>query len=97
MASHDHFSVHGSYCSGSYRAGSGAAFGDMRQMPHAKPDLENAEFVIFCGTAPANAGNPFKRQGWQLAEGRRDRGLHYVVIDPVIGNSDSLAARERGR
>ncbi|MDJ0391031.1 molybdopterin-dependent oxidoreductase [Roseomonas sp. E05] len=91
------FAVHGAYCSGSYRAGSGAAFGNLRQMPHAKPDLENAEFVIYCGTAPANAGNPFKRQGWQLAKGRRDGGLHYVVIDPVLGNSDSLAARDRGR
>ncbi|TCZ57309.1 molybdopterin dinucleotide binding domain-containing protein [Roseicella aquatilis] len=91
------FVGHGAYCGGSYRSGSGAAFGDLRQMPHAKPDLHNAEFVIFCGTAPANAGNPFKRQGWQLAEGRRDGGLHYVVIDPVLGNSDSLAARDRGR
>lgn len=90
------FTGHGGHCGGSYRSGSGAAFGDVRQMPHAKPDFAHAEFVIFCGTAPANAGNPFKRQGWQLAEGRT-RGLDYVVIDPVLGHSDSLAAKEHGR
>ncbi len=88
---------HGGYCGGSYRSGSGAAFGDVKQMPHAKPDFANAEFVIFCGTAPANAGNPFKRQGWQLAKGRSSGKLNYVVVDPVIGHSDSMAARHRGR
>jgi tetrathionate reductase subunit A len=91
------FVGHGAYCGGSYRSGSGAVFGDVKQMPHAKPDFANAEFVIFCGTAPANAGNPFKRQGWQLARGRTDGKLDYVVVDPVLGHSDSMAARHRGR
>jgi tetrathionate reductase subunit A len=90
------FVGHGGYCGGSYRSGSGASFGDFRQMPHAKPDMANVEFVIFCGTAPANAGNPFKRQGWQLAAGRTGR-LNYVVVDPVLGHSDQLAARDHGR
>lgn len=88
---------HGGYCGGSYRSGSGAAFGNLKQMPHAKPDLANCEFVMFCGTAPANAGNPFKRQGWQLSHGRSSGKLNYVVVDPVLGHSDSMAARHRGR
>lgn len=88
---------HGGYCGGSYRSGSGAAFGNLKQMPHAKPDFANCEFVLFCGTAPANAGNPFKRQGWQLAHGRSAGKLNYVVVDPVIGHSDSMASRHRGR
>jgi len=91
------FVGHSAYCGGSYRSGSGAAFGNLRTMPHAKPDIAHAEFVIFCGTAPANAGNPFKRQAWQLARGRSEGGLEYVVIDPVLGNSDAAAARDRGR
>ncbi|RAI43206.1 molybdopterin dinucleotide binding domain-containing protein [Rhodoplanes roseus] len=91
------FVGHGGYCGGSYRSGSGAAFGDVKQMPHAKPDLAAAEFVIFCGTSPANAGNPFKRQAWQLARGRTDGTLNYVVVDPVLGHSDALAAHHRGR
>ena len=73
---------HGSYCGGAYRSGSGAMFGDMKKMPHAKPDLENVEFCIFVGTAPGNAGNPFKRQGTLLAKARAsgtgDR-LHYAI------------------
>ena len=91
------FVGHGSYCGGSYRSGSGAVFGNKATMPHAKPDMPNAEFVIFCGTAPANAGNPFKRQAWQLAAARSEGRLDYVVIDPLLGHSDAEAARDRGR
>jgi tetrathionate reductase subunit A len=91
------YTGHGAYCGGSYRAGSGAVFGDTKTMPHAKPDIANAEFVIFMGTAPANAGNPFKRQGTLLAKARSDGTLKYVVVDPVLGHSDSIAAADRGR
>lgn len=88
---------HGSYCGGAYRSGSGALFGDLKKMPHAKPDLSNAEFVLFIGTAPGNAGNPFKITGAKLAQGRSEGTLDYVVIDPVLNNSHNLAAGERGR
>lgn len=88
---------HGSYCGGSYRSGSGALFGDHRTMPHGKPDLANAEFVLFIGTAPGNAGNPFKRTGQLLAEGRADGRLEYVVVDPMLTNADNLASAEQGR
>ena len=57
------FVRHGSYCGGAWRSGSGAVFGDLKKMPHGRPDLENVEFAIFIGTAPGNAGNPFKRTG----------------------------------
>ncbi len=88
---------HGAYCGGSYRAGSGAAFGDTKTMPHAKPDLRNAEYVIFIGTQPAQSGNPFKRQSTLLAKARTSGKLNYVVVDPVLGHSDNLATRDRGR
>lgn len=89
---------HGSYCGGAYRSGSGAMFGDMKKMPHAKPDLENVEFCIFIGTAPGNAGNPFKRQGTLIAKARSgERKFSYVVVDPVLTNADSLAAGDRSR
>ncbi len=91
------FVGHGSYCGGAYRSGSGALFGDMKKMPHGKPDLANSEFVIFIGTAPGNAGNPFKRTGAMLAKGRTDGQLNYVVVDPVLTNADNLAAADRGR
>ena len=90
------FVGHGSYCGGAYRSGSGALFGDMKKMPHGKPDFANTEFALFIGTAPANAGNPFKRQGAQLAKGRTEGKLNYVVVDPVLTNASNLAAGERG-
>ncbi|WGG50059.1 molybdopterin-dependent oxidoreductase [Rugamonas sp. DEMB1] len=89
---------HGSYCGGAYRSGSGAMFGDLKKMPHAKADLENVEFCLFVGTAPGNAGNPFKRQGTLLAKARAgERAFNYVVVDPVLSNADSLASGERSR
>lgn len=91
------FVGHGSYCGGSFRSGTGALFGDMKKMPHAKPDLAHSEFVIFIGTAPGNAGNPFKRTGAMLAKGRSDGKLNYVVVDPVLTNADNRAAADRGR
>ncbi len=91
------FVGHGAYCGGSYRSGSGAVFGDLKKMPHGKPDYGNAEFVIFIGTAPAQAGNPFKRQGTLLAKARTDGKLDYVVVDPVLTNADSRAVGERAR
>ncbi|MFZ3040830.1 MAG: tetrathionate reductase subunit A [Thiobacillus sp.] len=91
------FVGHGSYCGGAYRSGSGALFGDMKKMPHGKPDFANTEFALFIGTAPSNAGNPFKRQGAMLAKGRTEGKLNYVVVDPVLTNAGNMAAGERGR
>ena len=51
------FANHGSYCGQSFRVGAGAALGNLRGMPHGKPDWTSAEFGLFIGTAPAQAGN----------------------------------------
>ncbi len=91
------FVGHGSYCGGSYRSGSGALFGDMKTMPHCKPDFSNAEFVLFVGTAPGQAGNPFKRQGSLVAKARTEGKLSYVVVDPVLTHADNRASGDRGR
>ena len=92
------FVGHGSYCGGSYRSGSGAMFGDLKGMPNAKPDFDHAEFVLFVGTAPGNAGNPFKRQARQLAAARGRAGkLSYVVVDPVLTHAGNAAAGARAR
>jgi tetrathionate reductase subunit A len=91
------FVGHGSYCGGSYRSGSGALFGNLKTMPHAKPDFANAEFILFVGTAPGHAGNPFKRTGALVAKSRAQGKLSYVVVDPVMTHADSRASGERGR
>lgn len=89
------FVRHGAWCGGSWRSGSGAVFGDHRAMPHAKPDMENAEFVIFIGTAPGATGNPFRRTGELIAKARTDGKMDYVIIDPVLSNADNRAAGDR--
>jgi tetrathionate reductase subunit A len=88
---------HGSYCGGSFRSGTGALFGDLKRMPHGKPDYANAEFVLFVGTAPGQAGNPFQRQGALVAKERTQGKLNYVVIDPVLTHANNRAAGSRGR
>ena len=91
------FFGHGSYCGGAYRSGSAALFGDLKGLPHAKPDFANAEFVLFVGTAPGQAGNPFKRQGTLVAKARTEGKLSYVVVDPVLTHASSRASGDRGR
>ncbi|MBO9328285.1 tetrathionate reductase subunit TtrA [Achromobacter xylosoxidans] len=88
-------SNHGSYCGQSFRVGAGAALGDLKGMPHGKPDWDHARFGLFIGTSPAQAGNPFQRQARQLAEARvrpEESGFSYVVVSPMLPASSSLSA-----
>ncbi len=89
------FTGHRSYCGLSMRSGYAALLADWKKQPHLKPDFANSEFLLFIGTAPGNAGNPFKRQGQQLAKARSEGKLEYVVVDPVLTNCDSMAADGR--
>ncbi len=89
------FTGHRSYCGLSMRSGYAALLGNWKKQPHLKPDFANSEFLMFIGTAPGNAGNPFKRQGQLIAKSRSEGKLKYVVIDPVLTNSDNLAAADR--
>ncbi len=91
------FTGHSAYCGMSMRAGYAALLGDWKKQPHLKPDFSNAEFLLFIGTAPGNAGKPFKRQGQQIAKARSSGNTKYVVVDPVLNNSDSMAAGDNSR
>ncbi|TDB04298.1 molybdopterin dinucleotide binding domain-containing protein [Halomonas marinisediminis] len=88
---------HGSYCGLAFRMGSGALMDDLAKNAHVKPDYTNARFALFIGTAPSQAGNPFKRQGRLLAEARATGSLDYIVIDPGLNAAASHAAGERSR
>lgn len=90
---------HGSYCGQSYRVGTGAALGDLAGLPHGKPDWKHSRFGLFIGTAPAQSGNPFQRQGRELAAARsRDEQTYqYVVVSPVLPMSSSHAAGDNNR
>ncbi|MFH0266253.1 tetrathionate reductase subunit A [Vibrio rumoiensis] len=85
------FGHHGSYCGYAFRAGSGAFMNDLDKFSHMKPDFEHAEFALFIGTAPAQAGNPFKRQARQLANARTRNDFEYTVVTPTLQVSTSLA------
>lgn len=92
-------SNHGSYCGQSRRVGMGAALGDLPGLPHGKPDWKNARFGLFIGAAPAQSGNPFQRQGRELAEARsrKEKTFTYVVVSPILPTSSSLAAGSGNR
>ncbi|MFA0520848.1 hypothetical protein AB4501_28240, partial [Vibrio sp. 10N.222.55.E8] len=78
------FGHHGSYCGYAFRAGSGAIMNDLDKFSHLKPDFNNAEFILFIGMSPAQAGNPFKRQARQLAEARTNGKLSYTIVTPSL-------------
>ena len=90
---------HGAYCGQSFRVGAGMALGDVRAMPHGKPDWTNALFGLFIGAAPAQSGNPFQRQGRELSEARsrKENPFRYVVVSPILPTSSSLAAGSGNR
>lgn len=90
---------HGSYCGQSFRVGTGMALGNVKSMPHGKPDWKDAHFGLFIGAAPAQSGNPFQRQGRELAEARSraDNPFKYVVVSPILPTSSSLAAGSGNR
>lgn len=91
------FMGHTSICGLSMRAGEAAYLDDFATSPHMKPDFEHCEFLLSIGTAPAQAGNPFKRQAKLLAKGRTNGALRYVIVTPILTNSDSIAVGERSR
>nr|WP_227870927.1 tetrathionate reductase subunit A [Orrella marina] len=93
------WSNHGSYCGQSRRVGMGAMLGDLRGLPHGKPDWQRARFGLFIGAAPAQSGNPFQRQGRELAEARSRKvnTFRYVVVSPILPTSSSLASGSGNR
>lgn len=89
------FTGHRGNCGLSMRAGYAAFLDNFQGYPHLKPDFNNTEYLLNIGTAPANAGNPFMRQGKLVAEGRAAGRLKMVVVDPVLTNADSKAAGDQ--
>lgn len=87
---------HRSYCGLSMRAGYAALLDDLDKQPHLKPDYRHAKYLLFIGTAPGNAGNPYKLQGTLMADARTTGGVHYAVVDPVLTNSQNHAASDAG-
>lgn len=82
---------HRSYCGLSMRAGYAAMLDNLKGQPHLKPDYRHAKYMLFIGTAPGNAGNPYKLQGTLMGAARGREGVKYAVVDPVLTNSQNHA------
>ncbi len=86
---------HTSICGLSMRSGEASYLGDFKKYPHLKPDFEYCEYLLTFGTAPGQAGNPFKRQGKLLVKGRVKENLKCVTVAPMLTNSDNIAVGEK--
>ncbi|MDD2384069.1 MAG: molybdopterin-dependent oxidoreductase [Sulfurospirillaceae bacterium] len=89
------FMGHTSICGLSMRAGEAAYLGDFKKSPHLKPDFEHCEYLLSIGTAPGQAGNPFKRQGKLLSEARTNGRLKYATVLPMQSNADTIAMGDK--
>lgn len=86
---------HTANCGLSMRVAEGAYLNDLINQPHLKPDFEHCSYLLNIATAPAQAGNPFKRQAKLLAHARTEMNLHYTTVTPLLTNSDALAIGKR--
>lgn len=83
---------HTAICGLSMRAGEAAFLDDFVKYPHLKPDFEHCKFLLNIATAPAQAGNPFKRQAALLAKTRTNGVCKVVTITPNLTNADNFAS-----
>ncbi len=58
---------------------------------HLKPDLPNAEFVIFWGTGAFTANFGLTPMAEKVTTGKVDRGMKTAVIDPRLSNDAAKA------
>jgi tetrathionate reductase subunit A len=49
-----------------------------------KPDVNNAEFILYLGAYPGNSGKPMMAIARQTAVASHDGHLKFVVVDPVM-------------
>ncbi len=59
---------------------------------HFKPDMLNAEYILWFGTNPAEANFPAQTLAKRLAKGR-NAGVKHVIIDPRQSRSAAFAHR----
>jgi len=59
-----------------------------------KPDIAEAEFIIFWGTQPGDANFPMQTMAKYTAEARaKPGGLKYVVVDPLLSRGGVIGDR----
>jgi len=78
---------HDSICEKSRHEASNQIYGK----PHLKPDINNAQYIIFFGTTPLEAGFPMITLARRLVNGLRANGGRFVVVDPRCSPSAAAA------
>ncbi len=77
---------HTGICGGARRVAYQAFTDEWKKSPHMKPDFDEANFIIFFGTAPGQAGNPYQPIARKTGVAAADGNLKFVVIDPILPN-----------
>lgn len=78
---------HDSICEKSRHEASSQIYGKT----HLKPDINNAQYIIFFGTSPLEAGFPMITLARRLMNGLRANGGRFVVVDPRCSPSAAAA------
>ncbi len=78
---------HDSICEKSRHEASNQIYGKT----HLKPDINNAQYIIFFGTSPLEAGFPMITLARRLVNGLRANGGRFVVVDPRCSPSAAVA------
>lgn len=86
---------HTGICGLSMRSGEAAYLNDFDTYPHIFPDFKHCKYLLSIATAPAQAGNPFKRKARLLCEARTKDDFKYTTITPILTNADTFALNNR--
>lgn len=81
----NHFG-HGGICGISRRVAYLAFLDTWDKKPHMKADYMGAEFIMFFGNAPGQAGAPFQPMARKSALAQAENGMKAVIVDPVLQN-----------
>ncbi|MBI3694347.1 MAG: molybdopterin-dependent oxidoreductase [Acidobacteria bacterium] len=79
--------THYSVCEMCYHMTANQVFGKA----HLKPDINNAQYIIFFGTNPLEANFPMIAMSRKLVNGLPKNGGRFVVVDPRLSTSAARA------
>jgi len=79
--------THYSVCEMCYHMAANQVFGKA----HVKPDINNAQYIIFFGTNPLEANFPMIAMARKLVNGLRQNGGRFVVVDPRMSTTAARA------
>lgn len=61
-----------------------------------RPDMNNAEYILFAGAYPGHSGKPMQSIGRQIKSRMKNRDIKFVVVDPVMVGGAISPLHEEG-